>query len=365
VQNIHFQCIFALNIRNMGFTAIEITGFRSIELLKVDNFKQVNLFVGKNNSGKTTLLESIFILSGATNPRLPLSTNGLRDYKKLQEDDFIVLFNGLTHNKKIVIEGLEADTEVMRTLTIAPILMESVAQNEMTSKITREIKGLTLDYDVKYRKNSGITIKTKLEIKDNSIEVDLKDIQKVGYIEPISSMFLNTTVILQDLAERVSEIIKAKQKHKIISILQQLEPTISDIHTEDEIVYFDIGMERFIPLNMAGDGMKRILSIVTAIFKLRNGILLIDEVDNGLHYSTQETLWKAIILSSQEFNVQIFATTHSDECIEALYNISESDFNGQDIVSLYRVEKNKSGHKVHFFDQELLSTALENNFEIR
>ena len=347
----------------MGFIDIEIKGFRSIEMLKVENFKQVNLFVGKNNSGKTTLLESIFILSGATNPRLPLSTNGLRDYRKLGEDDFILLFNGLAHDKKITVKGLESDNATNRTLTISPILVENIEQNELTSNVSREIKGLTLDYDFKKHHKSNVKIQTKLEVKDKSVEVE--DVQRAGYTENISCMFLNTKVMLQDLAERVSEIIKAKQKQKIISILQKLEPAISDIHTEDDIVYFDIGMERFIPLNMAGDGMKRILSIITAIFRLKNGILLIDEVDNGLHYSTQETLWKAVILSAQEFKVQVFATTHSNECIQALSNVTTHDFKGQDIASLYRVEKHKTGHKIHFVNQELLLTAIENNFELR
>jgi AAA15 family ATPase/GTPase len=348
----------------MGFKSIEIRGFRSLNALKIDHFTQINLFVGKNNSGKTTLLESIFILSGASNPRLPLSVNGFRDYRKLRDDDFIVLFNGLSPEKNILIEGTETNDH-QRSLRLIPVFTENLEEHDMTSNGSRVIKGLTLDFSYKKRHQSTIKIKTRLEIKDEKIDIDIKDIHKSKYNEQLVSTFLNTFITLNHLGDRVSEIIKAKQKQKVIAILQSIEPKITDIHTEDDAVYFDMGMERFIPLNMAGDGMKRILSVITAIFSRKNGIVLIDEIDNGLHYSTQAILWQAIIRSATEFNVQIFATTHSSECIQALSDVCEKHFKEKELATLFRIEKTVHGHTAHSFNQNLLLTAIENNIEIR
>ena len=89
-----------------------------------------------------------------------------------------------------------------------------------------------------------------------------------------------------------------------------------------------------------GEGLIRILAIIVAIAEVENGILLIDEIENGLHVSTQEILWKAVYETAIEYNVQIFATTHSSECIEAMVlSAQKFDDQNKDMIRLYRLER--------------------------
>ena len=92
----------------------------------------------------------------------------------------------------------------------------------------------------------------------------------------------------------------------------------------------DIGFERRIPIQLMGDGLKKVLSVVVNMAMVPNGILLVDEVDNGLHYSSMPILWKAIVESAKMYNVQVFATTHNVESLRALNEVlSNDEYQGQ------------------------------------
>ena len=76
-----------------------------------------------------------------------------------------------------------------------------------------------------------------------------------------------------------------------------------------------------LPLKSMGDGMNRILTIILALVNAKDGYLLIDEFENGLHHKVQQDLWKMIFQLATELNVQVFATTHSEDCVEAFENV--------------------------------------------
>jgi hypothetical protein len=82
-----------------------------------------------------------------------------------------------------------------------------------------------------------------------------------------------------------------------------------------------------LPIRSMGDGINRILSIILALVNADNGFLLIDEFENGLHHSVQEKLWEIIFKLSMDLNVQVFATTHSDDCITGFSNVLSSSTN--------------------------------------
>ncbi len=97
----------------------------------------------------------------------------------------------------------------------------------------------------------------------------------------------------------------------------------------------------------------------------RNGIVLIDEIENGLRYSSQEILWKAVFAAAKEFNVQIFATTHSIECVRAFSSSYSQQEKDKDEIKLFRIEKNDDNFKVVSYDHGILEASLERNWEVR
>lgn len=118
-----------------------------------------------------------------------------------------------------------------------------------------------------------------------------------------------------------------------------------------------------IPLRSMGDGINRILTFVLALVNSDNGFLLIDEFENGLHYSIQESLWKLIFRISALFNVQIFVTTHSQDCITAFENVLNQDnkIHGK----LIRLENINGVIRTVDFDRRELKIATENDIETR
>ena len=128
------------------------------------------------------------------------------------------------------------------------------------------------------------------------------------------------------------------------------------------------GLPRAVPLNSLGDGLLRVLQLLLKIFPARNGYLLIDEFENGLHYSVQEAIWELIFNLASRFNIQVFATTHSWDCVSSFANVvkKHSGFDGM----LFRVGQSTLTSNLRkviatSFDSEQLYNITQADLEIR
>jgi hypothetical protein len=122
-------------------------------------------------------------------------------------------------------------------------------------------------------------------------------------------------------------------------------------------------VERPVPIGSMGDGIWRLLVIAFAIAQCKDGILLIDEIDTGLHYSVMTKMWKLIFGAAKELNVQVFATTHSYDCVKSLAELCYSDSEAAKEVTLQRVEKGKK-HSIAYTADEI-ETAAIHQIEVR
>ncbi len=113
-----------------------------------------------------------------------------------------------------------------------------------------------------------------------------------------------------------------------------------------------------------GDGINRILTIVLALVHSKKGYLLIDEFENGLHYTVQEDLWKMIFKLAKELNVQVFATTHSDDCIHAFESVLNDEDNQKE-GQYFRLERFGEIIKPIFYSASELEVAADQNIETR
>ena len=110
--------------------------------------------------------------------------------------------------------------------------------------------------------------------------------------------------------------------------------------------------------------MAKFLSIALAMLNLHDGFVLIDEIENGLDYSSQRKLWDAIFSWSQKLNIQVFASTHSVECIRAFSDRAEGELFEAD-AKLFRIERNESKFRAVEYTRELLAESLDSNWEVR
>jgi hypothetical protein len=124
------------------------------------------------------------------------------------------------------------------------------------------------------------------------------------------------------------------------------------------------GQEKRLPIGTMGDGIWRLLALALSLIRAEGGVLLVDEIDTGLHYSVMEDMWRLVYRTARRLNVQVFATTHSSDCWHALAHVcNEKDLFRDNDVSIQHIEK---GEKLarSFSEQEMM-IAADRGFEVR
>jgi len=114
-----------------------------------------------------------------------------------------------------------------------------------------------------------------------------------------------------------------------------------------------------------GEGMTRLFSLVVGIGNAPDGVVLVDEVENGLHHSVLPKVWRAIAEAARQFEVQVFATTHSLECIEAAHRAFDEDLGFECDFRLHRLERVNGDIVAKTYDRDALRAALEMGLEVR
>lgn len=355
------------------FKNIKISNLRAITELEINNFGQVNLFVGQNCCGKTTILEALFLLIGATNPNLPLVANSLRGLSYFAREIWQSFFHNYEDSYPITIKGGFRDYKTGyqddKTLTIKCKKTTEEVKPLSSGEVNEPIRngssqsnlvttGLDLEY-VSSREPSK-KIRTVISEKDKGVAPEGT---KPSYAQ---GFFMGPYSQGADLKARFDSIQNKKQLlDEVISLLRHIDPNISDLRLNRAgILIADIGISSLIPVNLLGGGMMKFLDVAFAMLNFKNGIVLIDEIENGLHHSAQGKLWEAIFSWSQRQNVQVFATTHSYECIKAFEKFSKNSLFPEK-AKLFRIERESDKFKSVEFSSNELERFLENIWEIR
>lgn len=355
------------------YKKIKIENFRGISNLELNNLRQFNLFVGKNNCGKTSLLESIFIISTPSNPFNSVWVNNLRGHYITQSYSWTVLFNKMDIESPIRLTGEILKPKEIRTLTIKILPGKNAAQPayetlDLSQKGGRgepldKIIGLSLEFSISKNRGKKQTYESKIWLgKETKLESDPPG----NYTETLKNTFLTPKNLRANMTARFSEILVRKQEEKILKILKTVEPRLINLFIGAENkLYCDMGFTKLLPLSTAGEGLNNLLAIILAIYETSGGVVLIDEIENGLHYSTQETLWKAVFEAAIAFDVQVFAATHSYENVKAFSATYESLNDKGDKIRLFRIETKKDEVRLIDFNHEMIDMAIERDWEVR
>ncbi|MCX7047887.1 MAG: AAA family ATPase [Candidatus Sumerlaeota bacterium] len=343
----------------MGYQSVSIENFRGISRLEITDMKRVNLLVGRNNCGKTSVLEAIFLLSGMSNPRLAMNIHKYRSLALSDDEGFRFMFKDLSFSTPINIQGSINSKE--RMLAIEPqyvdhdlIPMANITSS--TSVVAERIDGIKFGFT----NHEGKQFKGTISIKDDKVMTD------GNYKEDLHCGLLNSITLGASLDRWMGELTVHKKLDKVIAVLQAIEPKVRDIRMGvGGMIYVDIGQETLMPANIMGDGMLRILNVMTAIASVKNGVILIDEIENGLHYASLIVLWKAIIAACEEYDVQLVATTHSYECIEAFSNAYQELRPQGDDIRLFRIDRSGDHHTAFPYTAEVLKAGIEKEYEVR
>lgn len=347
------------------FHNIEINRFRGIKYSKIEGLKQINLFFGKNNCGKSSLLDAIFLISGISNPKLPLNVNIIRNYRRLEPSDMKLDFYSLDMSNPIVIkaendETRELQISVVESSTSKVNLLgedNNVASTDLDNKY-----GLVLKYKVdEHAYESSIIMSHS---SNNSLEQRIK--MPAHYKEKLTCRYLNPKYDFTTSIDGLVDVIKNKDEAFIVNALRLIEPKIKDFVLSQNEVLVDIGLDKRIPINMMGDGARKILSILTSIYECKNGIVLIDELSNGFHYSVMKGVWRAIISVAKKNNVQIFATTHDLDSIKGLRDAAMSGEEYDDSIVCFKLQRTADYElKSYTYSLDSVDYSLTQEIEIR
>ena len=350
---------------------LKIENFRGFDSLEIDGLSKVNLFVGKNNSGKTSILEALFLILGMSNPMLPSNVNRFRGLG-------INTQLGLSKQLRYLFHNLQLETNPSfyvkfadaseRWLNMEAKYKQNDFSNKNSSLSTPEINGIGLNFATKKRQNPNKTYKSSLIFTDNDTVVT-PNVPK-NYIETLYANFIYSG--LKDemsTLTRYAEIVKRKGEDSILQALKKFDEKIVSIQPLNDGVYFDLeNVAELVPSNIMGDGIRRFLSIITAVSEKPNAFILIDEIENGLHYSAYKLLWKSLLSYTLQSDVQLFITTHNIETLVSLKSVlEEKQFeNMQNFSKVFAVEKTiNSEYKAYKYSYEEFKTAIENDIEIR
>ncbi|MEQ9484718.1 AAA family ATPase [Coleofasciculus sp. F4-SAH-05] len=360
------------------FKSITIRNFRCFEHFRIDNLKRVNLIGGVNNIGKTAFLEAIFLLSSLNSIELLFKLNIFRGVFRQETIDVEDICEWLFYKKNInrviqisTIDEYNQSSELKLRLDKA--LDTRLFPINAKSNKKRTLKDLKLEYY--HQEKQAVRFKIFLTSDEEFNEIKIAVKQEEGQLESLESLpnseFISSRLRISPTedAERFSYLEAINRQNEVIEILKILEPRLNKLAVlvtgGIPMIYGDIGLDSLIPVPLMGEGMGKLLSIVLSILNTSEGTVLIDEIENGLHYSILVKVWTAITLAARKVNTQIFATTHSWECIAA----ANEAFSALDIYdfSYYRLEREKESNNIKMlnYDRDTITTSVELNLEMR
>ncbi|MDJ0660375.1 MAG: ATP-binding protein [Crocosphaera sp.] len=375
---------------------LSIKNYRCFEDFCVDGLAQVNLIVGDNNTGKTSLLEAIYILLDKSYYyKFHTKTTTLINLLKLRKEFLSLISEDETESKIIkiyLITHLFNKNNINKTIEI-------FCDNDFFSKVQitnlkpekskfKNIHLLTTDdeyFKVNYEfkksntENKNIRGQAFYEINQQGIYIQetpenanttrLNGIDRLIMYTPDSIFMPLNYDYLNDVEKNWDLIQLTPKEDKVIEALQIINPNIERIgftvsQYTKQIRLKIKGEDQPIPLSSMGQGMNRILGLITTAVILENGVLLIDEIETGLHYKAQTDMWRLLIKTAQELNVQIFATTHSWDCICAFQEALE-DIEDQSVGNLFRLDNKYGKLRAVEYKADEVSIAVDQGIEVR
>lgn len=369
--------------------SLEIENFRQFSHFTIPKLGRINLLTGKNNSGKTSILEAIYLLMTQEHPAQsivnlhinrgevsPLGNSG--EYVNSRE--YIAEITHLFNNRNV------NNGEVVRILGLH---QEGTKESISIQIDTSQKGGLKLHSLSDIRKETWP--KLLLEKQDQnfgslSYSVDISPDFKIPFDRSLYSQdsspydqdlefLVSTDLNSEKVAKLFDEIVLTPKEDLVIEAIQIIEPKIRRIapdHGKFERVNLSSRQGFLIqfrdennrnPMGSMGDGIWRLLGIALTMVNAKGQVLLIDEIDTGFHYSVMVDLWKFIWKSAKKLDIQVFATTHSRDCWEALGELIEAEEIYDDEIMIHRIDA-KRDHSTSY-DTDKIVIAAEDKVEVR
>ena len=338
-----------------NINSIEINQFRGIRQLTISNFSKINLIVGDNNSGKTTFLEAVQLLFAKSQLSSVKNIIKQRTVLNVSESSFYTSFIKMFNVNQ---ESELLDFDIYAVSNNGPIRFEMRGRERTISgEEALQMSTMSLGQKAHYKKESTVVPETAKLFSGSIISQNgKKPIEKDIHFTSLDNVSVGPVIkrevqyipsfghLRYDLLKNFVD--NPEYKKLAISILKQFDDSIVDIcytkaddgcFLESIITADGINM----PFSVYGDGVKKILYILNKLFDATDSILLIDEIETGLHKKYYDRLFPVVFELAKKLNVQLFIATHSMEAIDAIlsYGNYENDSNDTEPIRVITLKK--------------------------
>lgn len=362
-------------------TSLHVTGFRDLADLKVERLSRVNLFVGTNNSGKTSLLEAAEILLGEGSLRSILAGPLRRGESVTSEAN--------RNNREVEVRHLFRGHQLVAGTGFEISGMDGVPQAVALSLDPYDAANFVeegdqeLDDDGLPPPGAGLVLTLRSLVFD-TFEVVLNHAGRVPLADPdirkhiagepdIGFNFVTTSGLnVRQIGQIWDDVVLTSEETTVLEVLRIIEPEIERIafvgrEAATTCLIKLRGRDERIPLGSMGEGIRRVLALAAGLARsrgpARTRCLLIDEIDTGLHHSVMAHVWRVVVDLAHRLDLQVFATTHSLDCLHALAELYEGDASVREDVLLHRIEKGATRTTIYTADE--LPVIREHRMEVR
>lgn len=377
---------------NLILNSLEIRGFRGFRHLQIERLGRVNLIVGKNNVGKSSLLEALQLYALRGYPSVIWEQLRARDESRYspvgrsidrstEAEDPLLALKYLFYGRKDVRPHLDS-------IQIGP----AGSPNEVIS-ITVDLYLSEQDTEQQGRLKRRLLQPEEYNIADTvpRFTIQLGRQKAIDYplkpspisrlvrseLETINCIFRSPNGLTRDEVGSFWDSITLKPLEiDVLAALRIIAPGVEGLSligdpgsTRERFPMERVPIVKIeniddpLPLRSLGDGMQRMLGIALALANANDGLLLIDEIENGIHYSMQQELWQLVFQLASRLNVQVFATTHSWDCIKGFQEATQEDKQNDGL--LIRLESKRDDISVTLFDERRLAIATREQIEVR
>ena len=348
--------------------SLQISNFRCFDNLELDDLKTINLVVGRNASGKTAFLEALYFTLGSPALAFKLRTwRGMGTALQFTEltESRNALWRDLFHKfeqNRVVYIGFKGTEQLERSVRISCRLRESQAVS--TKKDTTGISDIP-PITFSYFKGTKLLATVKPEFSADG------GVVMANAPQPARGAFF-PSVLPNDPKETANNFSNLSRKGEAQPIIDSIRKLTAyhflkdlsiEISNDVPMVYASIhGATEKMPLGLISTGLSRLVAYLVAIANSRGGIVIVDEIENGFYFESMKDIWEMLWEFCLIYDVQLFASTHSAECLNAAAKIvdeHESDF------CLLRTERGLDSSSVRYFSGVTFRDAIEQHADVR
>lgn len=369
-----------------SFDNVTIDGFRGLRHLELNDLGLVNLLVGENNSGKTSVLEAMSILCDPYNPGEWLSMVERRDFGRLDETRMQSLrwcFDHAHRNDhsatdfegkclwncegRFPVFGLES---VLKTFHEKPSAF-AIRKGWRSSEL-----GL-VDGEVKV---PGVEVFHRISVpkSKDTVWTHFWEHSEITSGQSSSSKHMVNSLTLTPYSYQINkrqvrqfseQIVKNDNRGLILELIREFDAEITDVFVaslwgDRPTIYLKHEKLGPAPLSTFGDAIRRALLLATTIPSLSpGGLLLIDELETGIHVSALERVFAWLMKMARRFQVQVMATTHSLEAVDAITKVVGDHLDDLVAFQLHQVEEGTKAKRIA--GEMLMRLRYERGLDVR